>query len=154
MLLSRVICTSRICAGSSKPRSDEIRIAKRRISLDCLSWTKSAVVNPSETSSHPDTTVLIADERIAEVGPSRRVKIPPVSTLGSTWNVKGETREQWKKLCEQAADEQDPEKLMEDWGDHASFGREGETIKWCRNRQRAEAVKLMSRHTPRHRQIG
>ena len=27
--------------------------------------------------------------------------------------MKGETREQWKKLCEQAADEQDPEKLME-----------------------------------------
>jgi len=27
--------------------------------------------------------------------------------------MKGETRERWQKLCEQAADEQDPGKLME-----------------------------------------
>ena len=27
--------------------------------------------------------------------------------------MRGETRERWRKLCEQAADEQDPLKLME-----------------------------------------
>jgi hypothetical protein len=34
------------------------------------------VVNPSETSLHPDTTVLIAKDRIVKVGPSKTVKIP------------------------------------------------------------------------------
>ncbi len=35
------------------------------------------VINPSETSPHPDATVLIAKDRIVEVGPSKTVKIPP-----------------------------------------------------------------------------
>lgn len=41
-----------------------------------LAITHVAVVNPSETSTHPDTTVLITKERIVEVGPSNSVKVP------------------------------------------------------------------------------
>ena len=41
-----------------------------------LALTHVAVVNPSETSSHPDTTVLITKDRIVEVGPSKSVKVP------------------------------------------------------------------------------
>src|SRR6266496_5531243 len=41
-----------------------------------LALTHVIVINPSETSSHPDETVLIAKDRIVEVGPSKTVKIP------------------------------------------------------------------------------
>ena len=42
-----------------------------------LALTHVIVINPSETSPSPDTTVLIAKDRIVEVGPSKIVKIPP-----------------------------------------------------------------------------
>ena len=38
--------------------------------------THVTVVNPSGTSSRPDTTVLITKDRIVQVGPSKSVKIP------------------------------------------------------------------------------
>src|ERR1700687_900086 len=41
-----------------------------------IALTHVTVINPSETSSHPDTTVLIAKDKIVEVGPSKSVKIP------------------------------------------------------------------------------
>src|SRR5258706_5286514 len=41
-----------------------------------LALTHVVVINPSETSLHPDTTVLIERDRIVEVGPSKTVKIP------------------------------------------------------------------------------
>jgi hypothetical protein len=41
-----------------------------------LALTHVTVVNPSEASPHPDSTVLIANDRIVEVGPSKTVKIP------------------------------------------------------------------------------
>src|SRR6266496_1387823 len=42
-----------------------------------IALTHVVVINPSETSPHPDATVLIAKDRIVEVGPSKTVKIPP-----------------------------------------------------------------------------
>jgi hypothetical protein len=42
-----------------------------------LALTHVVVINPSEASPHPDATVLIAKDRIVEVGPSKTVKIPP-----------------------------------------------------------------------------
>jgi hypothetical protein len=41
-----------------------------------LALTHVTVINPSEKSPNPDTTVLIAKDRIVEVGPSKTVKIP------------------------------------------------------------------------------
>jgi hypothetical protein len=41
-----------------------------------LALTHVIVINPSEASSNPDATVLIARGRILEVGPSKAVKIP------------------------------------------------------------------------------
>lgn len=46
-----------------------------------LALTHVTVVNPSETSAHPDTTVLIKKERIVKVGPSGSVKIPRGATV-------------------------------------------------------------------------
>ena len=45
--------------------------------LHQLALTHVIVINPSETSPSPDTTVLIAKDRIVEVGPSKIVKVPP-----------------------------------------------------------------------------
>jgi len=42
-----------------------------------LALTHVVVINPAETSPRPDTTVLIARDRIVEVGSSKTVKIPP-----------------------------------------------------------------------------
>ena len=41
-----------------------------------LALTHVTVVNPSEASPHLDSTVLIANDRVVEVGPSKTVKIP------------------------------------------------------------------------------
>jgi hypothetical protein len=41
-----------------------------------LALTHVTVLNPSETSPHTDTTVLVVDDRIVEVGRSKDVKIP------------------------------------------------------------------------------
>ena len=41
-----------------------------------LALTHVTVINPSEASPHPDTTVLIKHDRIVRVGPSKTVKIP------------------------------------------------------------------------------
>ena len=38
--------------------------------------THVTVIAPSETSSHADTTVLIAKDKIVEVGPSSKIKVP------------------------------------------------------------------------------
>lgn len=46
-----------------------------------LALTHVAVINPSEASPHPDATVLIAKDRIVEVGPSKTVRIPPGVTV-------------------------------------------------------------------------
>jgi hypothetical protein len=41
-----------------------------------IAFTHVTVINPSEISPRADTTVLIANDRIIEVGPARNVKIP------------------------------------------------------------------------------
>src|ERR1041385_7710474 len=41
-----------------------------------LALTHVTIINPAETYPHADTTVLIADDRIVEVGGSKNVKIP------------------------------------------------------------------------------
>lgn len=46
-----------------------------------LALTHVTVVNPSESSSHPDTTVLVTKDRIVQVGPSKSVKIPRGATV-------------------------------------------------------------------------
>lgn len=46
-----------------------------------LAFTHVTIVNPSETSAHANTTVLIKEGRIVEVGSSTSVKIPRGATV-------------------------------------------------------------------------
>ena len=41
-----------------------------------LALTHVTVINASQTSPHPDSTVLIANDSVVEVGPSKSVKVP------------------------------------------------------------------------------
>jgi len=52
-----------------------------RTGLHRLAVTHATVINPSDASPRPDTTVIIANHRIIEVGPSKTVKIPPGSQV-------------------------------------------------------------------------